>query len=259
MSIFEAVILGIVQGLAEFLPISSSGHLIMLQSFLGIEASTMMFNIVVHIGTLIPVLVIYRHEVIELIRRPFQRYTYLLITATLPAVAAALLLGGRLEMLFSTTAFLPLAFTATALLLIFAESRPEGRKGKEQITYLDSLIIGCVQAIGITPGISRSGSTIAAAIGRDISREAAARFSFMLSIPAIVGGFALELTRLATADIPQAGVGTLPLIFGLFSAMLTGFLAIRLLLELIRRRSLRLFSYYLLLLAAALTVINILF
>jgi len=257
MSILEAVILGVVQGLAEFLPISSSGHLIMLQDFFGIEESTMMFNIVVHIGTLIPVLIVYRKELFAIIRQPFQRFTYMLVIATIPAVIAALLLGSNMEALFSNTTFLPVFFIVTALLLIYAESRPDGRKRKKDMTYKDSLIIGCVQAIAIIPGISRSGATITAAIGRDINRDTAARFSFLLSIPAICGGFALEAMRLITTEDPGPGVGALPLIFGFFTAMLTGFLAISLLLELIRRRSLRIFSYYLLLLSTVLIVINI--
>ncbi|MCL2617315.1 MAG: undecaprenyl-diphosphate phosphatase [Defluviitaleaceae bacterium] len=256
MSILEAVILGIFQGFAEFLPISSSGHLIMLQSFFGIEESTMMFNIVVHLGTLIPVLVIYRKEVFAIIRQPFQRYTYLLIIATLPAVVVALILGDNIEALFANVAILPVSFIITALLLIYAESRPEGRKSKKDITYLDSLIIGCTQAVAIIPGISRSGSTITMAISRDFKRDTAARFSFLMSIPAICGGFALEVVRLITTEDPAPGVGTLPLIFGFVTAMLTGFLAIAMLLELIRRRSLRVFSYYLLALSAVLIVIN---
>ena len=259
MSILEAVILGIVQGLTEFLPVSSSGHLIMLQAFFGIEESTMRFNIVVHLGTLIPVLVVYRKEVFALIRQPFQRFTYLIVLATIPAVAAVFLLGSHLDVLFGNSTFLPIAFLITALLLIYAESRPEGRKRKKDITYKDAIIIGCMQAIAIIPGISRSGSTITVAIHQGLSRDTAARFSFMLSIPAIAGGLVVDIVRAATADTPEVSVGLLPLLFGFFSAMLTGFLAISLLLQLIKSRSLRVFSYYLIALSAVLIVINIIF
>ncbi|MCL2852090.1 MAG: undecaprenyl-diphosphate phosphatase [Defluviitaleaceae bacterium] len=259
MSILEAIILGIVQGLTEFLPVSSSGHLIMMKAFFGIEESTLLFSIVVHLGTLIPVLVVYRKEVFALIRQPFQRYTYLIILGTLPAVVAALLLGDNIEAIFNNPTFLPITFLITALLLIYADSRPEGRKRKKDITYKDALLIGCMQAVAILPGLSRSGSTITVGITRGLNRDTAARYSFMLSIPAILGGLVLEVAGIVRSDTPEIAIGALPLFVGFVSAMLTGFIAISLLLELIKRRNLRVFSYYLIALSAVLIVINIIF
>ena len=259
MSVLEAIILGIVQGFTEFLPVSSSGHLIMMKAFFGIEESALLFSIVVHVGTLIPVLVVYRKEVIALIRNPFQRFTYLIALGTLPAVVVALLLGDNIELIFANPTFLPIAFLITALLLIYADSRPEGRKRKKDISYKDALLIGCIQAIAILPGISRSGSTITMGLQRGLSRDTAARYSFMLSVPAILGGLVLEIAGILRDDSPEIAIGALPLFAGFLSAMLTGFLAISLLLELIKRRNLRVFSYYLIALSAFLIVINIIF
>ncbi|MCL2619060.1 MAG: undecaprenyl-diphosphate phosphatase [Defluviitaleaceae bacterium] len=259
MSILEAVILGVVQGLTEFLPVSSSGHLIMFQAFFGIEEPAMMFNIVVHLGTLIPVLTVYRKEVFAIAFRPLQRYTYLILLGTLPAAAVALLLGDNIDMLFGNPEFLPVTFLITALLLIYADTRPEGRRRKKDMSYRDSLIIGCAQAVAILPGISRSGSTITAGIASGLNRDTAARYSFMLSIPAISGGLTLELFRMYASDGTGASIGLLPTFVGFITAMFTGFLAINMLLSIIRRRRLRVFAYYLMILSAALIVINIVF
>lgn len=255
MNILEAVILGIVQGFTEFLPVSSSGHLTLLQAFFGIEEGARLFTIVVHVGTLVPVLWIYRRDLTLLVRSPLQRYTWLLAAATLPAVFAALAFDEALDSLFGNLSLLPFAFAFTGLVLILAERASEGTK--KEPSYLDSLMIGLMQAFAIIPGVSRSGSTIFAGLSRGMSREAAAKFSFMLSIPAITGGFVLEIAHFATSTSPEPPVGAAALVFGFFAAMLTGYLAINILLELIRKRGLKIFSAYLFTLSGVLIIFNI--
>lgn len=255
MSILEAVILGIVQGITEFLPVSSSGHLALLQFFFGLEEGARLFTIVVHVGTLVPVLWVYRREVLGLARQPFQRYTYMLVLGTLPTVVAALMLGDALDdVIFGNITLLPYAFLFTALILFLSERM--GKDGRAELRYGNSLAIGLMQAVAIIPGISRSGSTIFAGLACGLSREEAARYSFMLSIPAILGGLTLEVVGLMAETDAYVPVPFLQLAFGFVAAMLTGYLAINMLLAMIRKRNLKIFSAYLVVLATALLILT---
>jgi undecaprenyl-diphosphatase len=259
MSILEAVVLGIIQGLTEFLPVSSSGHLVLFQKILRVSGPTLFFDTLVHGGTLAAVLVVLRADIGALLRRPVQPLTAYLILGTLPAVAAALIFSERIEAAFESGAFLGFAFLITALLLALAEilSKKAGRlRRKEEMTWVDSLLIGLFQAAAIVPGISRSGSTLSASLARGLDRDFAARFSFLLSIPAILGALTLQIKDLAggggaglagpgaEGSVPAAGLGFLPLAAGTLSAALVGFFAISVMLKLVRERSLWGFSLY---------------
>jgi undecaprenyl-diphosphatase len=262
MRILEAVILGAVQGLTEFLPVSSSGHLVLFQKILRISGPALFFDTLVHGGTLIAVLVVLRADIWAILRRPVQPLTAYLILGTLPAVAAALIFDERIEAAFESGAFLGFAFLITALFLALAEllSKKAGRlRQKEEMTWADSLIIGIFQAVAIVPGVSRSGSTLSASLARGLNRDFAARFSFLLSIPAILGALVLQIKDLAGSagagmsdGGPMAaesaagvgGIGALPLVVGTLSAAVVGFFAISIMLKLVRERSLWGFSVY---------------
>jgi len=249
MSILEAIILGIIQGVAEFLPISSSGHLALAQQLFGIEEATLAFDVLLHVGTLIPVCVIYRREIWKLIRNPFQKTTLLLIVGTIPAVIAALLFGDAIETLLRSMIFLAIGFAITGVVLLIADNIRAGEKEERDITVVDALVIGCAQGVAILPAISRSGSTISSSLLRGLNRETAARFSFLLSIPAILGAAVLHMKDLFSGVDVFAGIPLASIVVGFLVAMLSGYLAIQFMLKLIQKAKLKVFSIYLFALA----------
>lgn len=256
MNILQAVILGIVQGFTEFLPVSSSGHLVLLQKIFGIEEPTLTFNIVLHLGTLIPVFIVYFKDIVALIIRPFQKMTFLLIVATLPAVIVTLTFS-KLEMLddlFTSGNSLAIGFVITGIFLLVSDNIMEGGKNSKNIKYKDAVIIGIFQAIAIAPGISRSGSTITGAIFNKLDRVAAAKFSFLLSIPAILGAAVMETKPIVTGEVQMDTIFNLPTLFGFIAACLTGFLAINFMIKLIKKCKLRYFSYYVFALSFLITI-----
>lgn len=248
MNVFEAIVLGIVQGITEFLPVSSSGHLVLFQKMFRIQQPTMLFDVVLHIGTLIPVFIIFWDKIFSLLKKPFQKYSYLVIAATLPAVVVALLFNDKIESLFDSGKFLSLAFIITGVILLYADSVKNGNKDDKDISYLDSLAIGLMQAVAIIPGVSRSGSTISASLLCGLKKDTAAKFSFLLSIPAILGAAVLEIKNVIGGNTNEF-IGIWPMIFGFIAAMLSGYLSIKFMLKLIRESKLKLFSYYVFVLA----------
>lgn len=249
MTIWQAVILGIVQGIAEFIPVSSSGHLILLQQVFGINDPGMTFDIIVHLGSLCAVFAVFWQDILKLIKNPFQKMTAMLIVGTLPAVFIGYFFRDFVS-IFHQGFFLAAAFVFTGILLLIADNIKHATKTIREMTVLDAIVIGCMQAIALVPGISRSGATITGALVSGINRETAARFSFLLSIIAIIGAGALE-----TWDIIQSyeGVyrGDIPaFMIGFVMAAVSGYFAIRLLLELIKKAQLRYFAYYVFVLAA---------
>ena len=249
--------LGVLQGLTEFLPVSSSGHLVIMQKILGIEESGITFEIFVHFGTLLSIIVMFRKDVLELtgsllrafrspldLRRKYMedkqfRMLSVILLGTLPAGIVGILFKSSFEPLFNDTNFVGYAFLVTGLILLvtkFAvEKASEIRSGR-------ALIIGAAQAFAILPGISRSGSSISAAMLSGVSGEEAARFSFLLAIPAIAGATLLQLNEIAgsgygSINMAVSGVGIL-------SSFLTGSAAIWVLMKIIRRGKIHYFSWY---------------
>jgi undecaprenyl-diphosphatase len=255
MSIFEAVILGAVQGITEFLPVSSSGHLVLLQKIFGISEPVLLFDTMVHVGTLVAVFIVLWRDIWAILRRIVQPATGFLILATIPAVVAALLLKDHIEEAFSSGSFLGFAFIFTALALLTAEfsSHSGGRFGKNAnrtiMNWPDAVIIGICQAIAIVPGVSRSGLTLSGALSRRLERGFAARFSFLLSIPAILGALLLQVKDLAEGG-PAGGIDTAPIIAGTLTAAVVGFFAIRFMLKIVKERSLHGFAVYVAVLGA---------
>jgi len=251
MTIFEAIILGIVQGIAEFLPISSSGHLVVLQRVFGMEEPKLTFDIVLHLGTLLAIVVVFWGDIFALIKNPFSKMTGLLIVGTIPVVIAGFLFRDVIENYLRGGIWLAAAFTVTGFLLVTADKFTKPTKGEKDITYMDALFVGCLQALALPPGISRSGTTLTGAFARGISREAATKFSFMLALIAIAGAGTLEAFLLFTREPAEAfAVGLAPTIIGFIVSAVVGYASIKLLLRLIKACKLRYFSYYVWALAA---------
>ena len=248
MSIWEAIILGIVQGLSEFLPISSSGHSVLLQRIFSIENNSLVFDTCLHAGSLIAVLVVLRHDIWNLLKRIVQPQTLYLIIATVPTVIAALLFKDKIEHAFATAAYLGFSFLITSLILFASEKLhkrnvEEPVRSREEMNWKDALLIGILQMIAIFPGISRSGATISAGLSRRLNREFAARFAFLLSIPAILGALVLQLKDLRGGEGAGA-MDVLPIAAGSISAGIVAFFSIRLALKIVREHTLLPFSIY---------------
>lgn len=247
MSVWEAVVLGLVQGAGEFLPVSSSGHLLLLEK-LGVGEEDLFFNICLHLGTLLSVAVCMRKSILSLFRRENRRTLLYIAAACIPTVALALLFKYLAPALIDG-AYLPLGFAATSFLLILSEkfSPAENRP----LSVKTSVLTGFLQGIAVLPGISRSGATVAALRLSGVPRPAAAEFSFLLSVPVILGSALYEGTELAVSG-GLADVPVLPLIAGVAAAFVAGCAAIKFFLALVRKRSALPFALY----TAALAVVS---
>lgn len=244
MNIIQAIILGIVQGLTEFLPVSSSGHLVLLQQAFGIENNMLLFDTLLHVGTLFSVVVVLWGEIVKILRKPFQKMTGMLIVATIPAVAATLLFEDFITESFEGT-FLGVGFLLTALVLTLSEFICEyGRRKNAPMTYPRAIGIGCMQALAIMPGLSRSGSTTAGALMSGVSRENAANFSFLMSIPIILGSVVYQGYDMVKEGIAFDPSMILPTVIGTLCAAASGFFAVRFMLNLIKKRRLYGFAIY---------------
>jgi undecaprenyl-diphosphatase len=253
MDILKAIVLGIAQGLTEFLPVSSSGHLVLLQKIFGIKAPPLLYETLLHVGTLAAVFVVLWKDILDILKKIIQPLTLYLIIGTIPAVIAALLFGDAIEYVFTTGNLLGISFLITTVLLVTAEllSRKaiaaNNLKKPGEMNWLDALIIGVLQAIAIAPGISRSGSTISGALFRKLNRDTAARFSFLLSIPAILGSLVLHIKDLFKGAPQEDGVeniGLIAIIIGTITAAVVGFFAVKWMLKIIREKSLFGFAIY---------------
>lgn len=250
MTVWQAIILGVVQGIAEFLPISSSGHLLVLQRMFGIEQPGMTFDIILHLGTLCAVFAVFWKDIISLIKNPLQKMTGLLIIGTIPAIVAGFLFRDYIEAIFSQGFYLAAAFAFTGVLLLLADNITQVHKTEREMTALDAIVVGCMQAVALPPGISRSGATITGGLVSGLTRETAARFSFLLSIIVIIGAGTLEVFELAQSQTMVYAGDIVPYMVGFVTAAVSGYLAIRLLLHLITKCKLKYFSYYLFVLSA---------
>jgi undecaprenyl-diphosphatase len=253
---WRAVLLGALQGATEFLPVSSSGHLVLVPGLIGWESPSLAFDVAVHWATALAVLVYFRRDWLDMAAsalraaragrlegEPGARLGLLLLGATIPAGVVGVGLRDALEPLFGNPRLAALMLPVTGLILLGAEfiERRRGAHGGEPSEGVDvprALVIGAAQAVAIVPGISRSGMTIAAGMGAGLRREEAARFSFLLGTPAILGAALLELRSL------QAGAGLQLVAAGMLSAFLVGYGSIGWLLAYLRRRSLAPFAVY---------------
>lgn len=251
MDLLQALILGLVQGLTEFLPVSSSGHLVILERLFGLKEGVVTFTVAVHLATLISVCIVFWADILALLKKPFSKMTYLLLVGTIPAVVFGFLFKDLIEGLFQSGKSLAFEFILTALALLYAEKIKSRGKELDRTTYTDAAIIGTAQAIAILPAISRSGLTISGALMRGLDREFAAKFSFLLSIPAILGAAVLDIKDIL--ELPAGsgiGVDILPLVAGMAAAAISGYIAVKFMLKLLTKGSLKGFAYYVLALAA---------
>ena len=257
MIILVALLLGLVQGLAEFLPVSSSGHLYLISSLsqnaVGEGYFGSFFTVMLHVATLIAVLIVYREQVLSILKKPIQKLTLYLIIATVPTVVFALILKkwDALDKWLDEGNLLGVSFLLTAVFLTVSElitRRRKPRKSIETMRWTDALAIGGMQAIGVLPGVSRSGSTIAGALGCGLDRRSAADFSFLLSIPAILGGMVLEIYKVVKDPKALVGVMTLQywgvLLLAMLVAAISGYFAVRFMIRLITKKGLLGFAIY---------------
>lgn len=252
MNAFQSIFLGILQGLAEFLPISSSGHLVLAQTLMGLPSTGLLLEIMLHVGTLVAVLAVFWRDIAQMLRNPFRDHTVrMLIIATIPAVAATLLLGDAMDRIFEGW-FLGLAFLITGGLLFGVEwlvARRPGH-GTRTIDTKQALVMGLLQAVAIVPGISRSGATIAGGLASGASRRAAAKFSFLMSAIATLGSLVYKFKDLLESGGTAFQDGFFIPLLGVIAAAVSGYAAIRWMLALIQRVSFKWFGLYVTVLGA---------
>lgn len=263
MDIIQAIIMGMVQGLTEFLPVSSSAHLVIVPELMGVQSS-LAFDTLLHVGTLVAVVGYFWKDILAMIKAfvssiidlfhgnfkegikedPFKRLTWLVAVGTIPAGLMGVLFKDQFESLFSSVTSVGFFLLVTGFILWGAEwiaKRNSDKEGKEikEVSFTNSLVIGLFQGFAIAPGISRSGSTIAAGLFSGLNRKLAAKYSFLLSIPAILGAALIQ-----TKDIVSFGSDLGVLIGGFVSAMIFSYLAVKFMMGYIQKHSLIVFSYY---------------
>lgn len=265
MNSLETILLGIIQGLTEFLPVSSSGHLVIFENLLGFKESEILLDAFLHLGTLLAVCIYFRSDLIKMLRglwfwvkpthdtaRGFTAHASLalmVLVGSIPTALIGLIFKGPLETLFGAVTTVGVMLLITGMITGITKFIPEGRGKWDQVTVWMALAIGVAQGLAIVPGISRSGSTIVCALLLGLTRETAGRFSFLLSIPAIIGAVGVQLESDAIAR-----VGVMPLVAGFASAALVGFFALKLLMGMVKKGHFYYFAPYCLV-VGALTVI----
>lgn len=259
MDIFQAIIIGLVQGLTEFLPVSSSAHLIFAQQALGVADVGLAFDVLLHVGTLVAVIVYFFNDIVNMIKGfllslvdlkdgnfmgelkkdPYKKLAWLTILATIPIGIVGVLFNDIVESMFQGLTIPAFLLLITGCLLYVSQRMNSGRIDVRNITLKEALIMGCGQALAILPGLSRSGTTIAAGLFAGLDKEFAAKFSFILSIPAILGAAVFQLKDLSGGSVEIGAC-----IAGFIVAAISGYLAISFLLKIVREKSLDIFAYY---------------
>ena len=260
MDVIQAIIIGIVQGLTEFLPVSSSAHLVFFQKLLGVESS-LAFDTFLHLGTLIAVMWFFRGDIFNMIQSfwlsigdliqgrfvegfysdPYKRLAWYVILATIPVAVVGVLFEDSVDALFSGALYVPAFFLfVTGTILYLSQRMAPGNVNFDTITKREALFMGLGQACAILPGLSRSGTTIVAGLTIGLDKEFAAKFSFILSIPAILGAFILQAKDIGSA----MDANFLPIFLGFIASIIAGYFAIKWMLDLIQNRSLDIFAFY---------------
>lgn len=263
MTYLMSAIMGVIQGVAEFLPISSSGHLALFQAFFGmedVESSHMFFAVLLHFGTFISVCIVYWQDIVDMVRElflgiaalfskkergvtppPARRLVMLLVIATLP-LFIMVFFKDYIAVLFQSSIMVSIALLATGFLLFFADRLPKGHKTAKNATVKDAVVVGVAQAIAVIPGLSRSGTTISVGMYQGFDRNFAVRFSFLLSLPAVLGANILELK-----DAIEVGFdfSLLPVyLVGVLIATVVGYFSIRLVKSMADKGKFGKFAYY---------------
>lgn len=261
MTVLQAAILGIIQGLTEFLPVSSSGHLVIFQHLFGLKEVPVTFDVFLHVGTLFSIFLVYGEDIWGLIvaffsllsdlvrgrkrnllRDSNRKFAVMIIVASIPTALMGIVFKPFFESFFSSLRAVGFFLLLTGILLWVGNKMIHGRKRVEHMNVFDALCIGIFQGLAISPGLSRSGSTIFAALIRGLEPATATRFSFLVSIPTILGAAILSFKNVM--DTGAAPLPFLPTLVGFFAAALTGILAIKVLINLLQRGRLNIFSWY---------------
>lgn len=262
MGYIEAIVLGLVQGLSEFLPISSSGHLAVLQSLFEInEDKVIFFAVLLHIGTLVSIFVVYHKDIYALIKelfllfkdiftgkglrikeRPIRKLGIMIIVSSIPTAIMGLLFSDYIDKIFGSLTVIAICWIITGFILLFSEKLKNNKKEIEGMKYRNAIFIGICQGLAIMPGISRSGSTIVGSLVTGLKREFAVEFAFLISIPAILGSAILEFPKAIKAGIEPSTIG--PMIVGFLVAAISGYFAITTMIKIVSKHKMRYFSYY---------------
>ena len=268
MGYIEAIILGLVQGLAEFLPISSSGHLALLQDLFHVDAEkVLLFAVLLHLGTLVSVFIVYWKDIWELLvelvitikdlctgkglrleERPIRKLGIMIIVATIPTAVIGLLLNDFFEGLYTSMIAVGVGFLITGVIMFLAEKMSSANKGIEKMNFRNAIFIGLLQGVAIYPGISRSGSTLVGGLTTGLKREFAVKFAFLISIPSILGSVILELPDAIKAGTDPTLMG--PIAAGVVVAAVSGLFAIKTMIKIVSNKKLSYFSYYVWILGA---------
>lgn len=260
MSLLKAIFLGIFQGVTEFLPISSSGHLVLLQKLFGIDEGNLFLTVMLHFGTLISIIIVYFKDIVciisefiklitELLRdkkikidNEYRKLGIMIIIGSIPTALMGILLEDIFESFYNTTIIIGLALLFTGILLWVAERINSGKKSIFKMTVKDAIVIGTFQGMAITPGLSRSGSTIVGGLFMGLSKKNATRFSFLLALPATFGASVLELSKTLTTNLSD--VSFLIVVVGILASCITGIFSIKFLIKVLEKGKLYYFSYY---------------
>ncbi len=277
MNIWQSTILGVVQGVTEFLPISSSGHLVLSQKLLGIQID-LPFIILVHLGTLLAVIIYFFKDIIGLIsgffsgirkifvdgehprtvyysNTPFKISCFIVLGSIFTAIVA-LVFKDFFESLFSSIFSVGTFLILTGVFIVLSEWMGKGKRFSPQMNFVDAILIGLAQGLAVAPGLSRAGTTISASLALNLERKFAARFSFLMAIPAILGVGLVELKGLVA--LGTNGIGPINILAGIAASFVSGYLAIKVFMNLISRMSIRIFAYYCFLVGAIVIALSLL-
>lgn len=277
MGYIEAIILGLVQGLSEFLPISSSGHLALLENLFEIkEDSVIFFAVLLHIGTLVSIFIVYHEDIYALIKelfllfkdiftgkglrieeRPIRKLGIMIIVSSIPTAIMGLLFSDYIDRIFGSLTVISICWIITGFILLFSEKLNNNKKEIEGMKYRNAFFVGICQGLAIMPGISRSGSTIVGSLVTGLKREFAVEFAFLISIPAILGSAILEFPKAIKAGIEPSTIG--PMIVGFLVAAISGYFAITTMIRIVSKHRMRYFSYYVWILGLGTFIYSILF
>jgi undecaprenyl-diphosphatase len=267
MDYVNSIILGIVQAITEFLPISSSGHLVIFHRLMDSKLlDSLTFDVMLHGGTLLAVLVYFWHDVVSIIKNFFitlfkfrithdfkEQLPWLLALGTVPAVIAGYFLDNFIEQTFRSVYWIILMLLAGAFLFVMAEESFSKKRRLDSMTFFDALLIGLAQVLAFIPGTSRSGITIVAGLSRQFKRAEAARFSFLLSLPVVLGAVIKKITQIPLSDFSVGFVFVS--VLGILTAALVGYLVIKLFLKFLENNSLLFFAVYRVMLALVLMMV----
>lgn len=242
VTLFEILILAVIQGLTEWLPISSSGHLVIMQKVLRLDLP-LVYSVMLHFGNLIVVITVFRKDIVEIIKEVFKhnfeteegKLALFVFIGSVPIAVTGFLFHNFFESLFSNLLAVSLALLITGFVLFFSQKR----RGNRKISALDSLLIGLAQAVALVPGVSRSGVTISTGLLRRVDRATAFKYSFLLFVPAISGATVVESKQLVATNIDLV-----PLFLGTIVSMLVGYASLKILQRIVMNEKIHLFGYY---------------